>query len=77
MFEKDKTNEKNIEQNTGFKKENSTEKGFFKDLAVNFAWSEDDFGIKDDTILKGEEHIYFANLYGYSNFYHHKQYYMR
>lgn len=27
MFEKDKTNEKNIEQNTGFKKENSTEKG--------------------------------------------------
>lgn len=55
MFEKDKTNEKNIEQNTGFKKENSTEKGFFKDLAVNFAWSEDDFGIKDDTILKGEE----------------------
>lgn len=55
MFEKDKTNEKNIEQNTGFKKENSTEKGFFKDLAVNFAWSEDDFGIKDDTILKGED----------------------
>ena len=37
------------------KKENDTEKGFFKDLAVKFAWSEDDFGIKDNTILKGEE----------------------
>lgn len=37
------------------KKENDTEKGFFKDLAVNFAWSEYDFGVKEDTILKGEE----------------------
>ena len=37
------------------KKENGIEKGFFKDLTVNFAWSEWDFGIKDDTILKGEE----------------------
>lgn len=37
------------------KKENDTEKGFFKDLTVKFAWSEWDFGIKDDTILKGEE----------------------
>ena len=37
------------------KKENDTEKGFFKDLAVKFAWSEDDFGIKDNTMLKGVE----------------------
>ena len=37
------------------KKENDTEKGFFKDLTVKFAWSEFDFGVKDDTILKGEE----------------------
>lgn len=37
------------------KKENNTEKGFFKDLTVKFAWSEFDFGVKDDTILKGEE----------------------
>ena len=36
-------------------KENDTEKGFFKDLTVKFAWSEFDFGVKDDTILKGEE----------------------
>lgn len=37
------------------KKENYTDKGFFKDLAVNFSWSEFDFGIKDDTIIQGEE----------------------
>ncbi|MDE7315828.1 MAG: ssDNA-binding domain-containing protein [Mucispirillum sp.] len=35
--------------------ENDKEKGFFKDLVINFAWSEMDFGIKDDTILRGEE----------------------
>ncbi len=55
MFEKDKTNENDIEQNTGIKKENYKEKGFFKDLVINFAWSEMDFRIKDDTILRGEE----------------------
>lgn len=35
--------------------ENDKEKGFFKDLVINFAWSEMDFGIKEDTILRGEE----------------------
>lgn len=60
LFDKwEKINEKDLatrkEQLLKNKKENDTEKGFFKDLTINFAWSEFDFGIKDDTILKGEE----------------------
>ena len=60
LFDKwEKVDEKDLiarkEQLHQNKKENETEKGFFKDLSVNFAWSEYDFGIKDDTNLKGEE----------------------
>ena len=60
LFDKwEKVDEKDLiarkEQLHQNKKENDTEKGFFKDLAVNFAWSEYDFGVKEDTILKGEE----------------------
>lgn len=60
LFDKwEKVDEKDLiarkEQLHQNKKENDTEKGFFKDFAVNFAWSEYDFGVKEDTILKGEE----------------------
>ena len=60
LFDKwEKVDEKDLiarkEQLHQNKKENETEKGFFKDLSVNFAWSEYDFGVKEDTILKGEE----------------------
>lgn len=53
--------EKVDEKDLIVRKEQLQQKGFFKDLTVNFSWSEWDFGIEEGSILRGEEAYDFLN----------------